>query len=31
MILVHKNWRLRIKELEESLVVENQGLKGKKN
>ena len=31
MILLHKNRRLRIKEQEESLVVENQGLKGKKN
>ena len=31
MILLHKNWRLRIKEQEESLVVENEGLKGKKN
>ena len=31
MILLHKNWRLRIKEQEEILVVENQGLKGKKN
>ena len=31
MIFLHKNWRLRIKEQEESLVVENQGLKGKKN
>ena len=31
MILLHKNWSLRIKEQEESLVVENQGLKGKKN
>ena len=31
MILLHKNWRLRIKEQEESLVVENQELKGKKN
>ena len=30
MILLHKNWRLRIKEQEESLVVENQELKGKK-
>ena len=31
VILLHKNWRLRIKEQEESLVEENQGLKGKKN
>ena len=31
VILLHKNWRLRIKEQEESLVVENQGLKGKNN
>ena len=31
MIFLHKNWRLRIKEQEESLVVENQGLKGKKD
>ena len=31
VILLHKNRRLRIKEQEESLVVENQGLKGKKN
>ena len=31
MILFHKNLRLRIKEQEENLVVENQGLKGKKN
>ena len=30
MILLHKNWRLRIKEQEESLVVDNQGLNGKK-
>ena len=31
VIFLHKNWRLRIKEQEESLVVENQGLKGNKN
>ena len=30
MILLNKNWRLRIKEQEESLVVENQGLKVRK-
>ena len=31
MILFHKNKRLKVKEQEESLVVENQELKGKKN
>ena len=31
MIFLHTNWRLRIKEQEENLVVENQGVKGKKN
>ena len=31
VILLHKNWRLRIKEQEERLIVDNQGLKGKKN
>ena len=30
-IFLHKYWRLRIKEQEGSLVVENQELKGKKN
>ena len=31
MIFLHKNLGLRIKEQEESLMVEIQGLKGKKN
>ena len=31
VMFLHKNWRLRIKKQEESLMVENQGLKGKKN
>ena len=30
-VFLHKNWRLRIKGQEEILLVENQGLKGKKN